>query len=425
MRLLAAHHSLGMEQEGVISPKRFALVIHLKSLLPRVPSKEMNSGFFDGRGIALEAASPSPGEKRMKLRQVSMLVLLCAAALGAQQPPAAPAASQPAPPSVAAPNAAPIMFAGATPVVTLDGICDPSAGPSSKTCTTVITHGQIASLIDALAPDSSPDERRRFAIRYAQLVSAAGEAQKKHLDKLPAVAAELRAQEELLRIQVLTKALYRQMEEDAAKVSPADIQKYYEDHSAEFAEGELKVLSVPAGYPGREDIESRASKGEDLAELQKEMLKEMKIDTPDQPVSRGMVRRSALSPEEAKVFDRKPGEAYKVQDPNGDYAILVLGSLRILPLPEVQAAIMETLRQEHLDQQFQAAREDVKGQFNLAYIGATTPPDLFPPSAPARPTGSAALGLAPRSTRRPGTRPMPPGARGRMPTAMPPMQPRP
>src|ERR1700682_5071497 len=132
-----------------------------------------------------------------------------------------------------------------TPVVTLEGVCDKPALPGSTSCKTVITRARIDSLIDVLAPEASPAARRRFAIGYARLLAASGGAQSEQLEKDPAVASELQAQLELVRMQVLANTLFHQMEERAADVPMSEIQKYYLAHKTDYEQGDVRRVAIP------------------------------------------------------------------------------------------------------------------------------------------------------------------------------------
>src|ERR1700693_2183621 len=100
-----------------------------------------------------------------------------------------------------------------TPVVTLEGVCDrPQKGAGANGCKTVVTRAEMNALINVLEPNASPVARRQFAINYARLIAASGAARRRHLEKDPAVAKQIKTQQELVRLQVLANTLYRQIE---------------------------------------------------------------------------------------------------------------------------------------------------------------------------------------------------------------------
>src|SRR6195256_284761 len=146
---------------------------------------------------------------RMRFVLISTFTLLCAAPLLAQgsltaaplNNPAATTSTQQRESQQALPEGKPSPTAAEvtpdTPVVTLEGICDEPRSPGTKGCKTVITREQMDSLIDMVLPGASPAARSTFAISYARLLAAADASLREHLEKEPAVAAELQAQAKL------------------------------------------------------------------------------------------------------------------------------------------------------------------------------------------------------------------------------------
>src|ERR1700675_2041477 len=139
----------------------------------------------------------------MRIFLISTVMLFCVAHAFAQGPQAEPRVNNP---GVALPGQPGIGQRGLpygipspaladvppdTPVVTLEGICDHSQVSRTKVCKTIITRAQIDSMVEMMTPGASPDARRTFAISYARLLAASSEAEREHLEKDPAVAAEL------------------------------------------------------------------------------------------------------------------------------------------------------------------------------------------------------------------------------------------
>jgi len=293
-----------------------------------------------------------------------------------------------------------------TPVVTLEGICDQARGSATKTCKTVITRAQIDSLIDMTTPGAPPDARRAFAISYARLLAASSEAERQHLEKDPAVAAELQEQLKILRMRLLTNAFYHQMEEDAANVPASEIQNYYTEHKANFEEGEVWRLSIPrsALTTGKlslaldaSDVKARmdeivklAASGEDFNQLEQEAYTLFGITTAPPSIKATKVRRMGLRPMEAKVFDLEVGQVTQMIDSPEGFVLLKLESKQYSPIEVVQSEIRPILQQQRKTQKLQTAAKNVTADFNLAYLGTPTAPELFPPQAPTQPSASRA-----------------------------------
>lgn len=283
------------------------------------------------------------------------------------------------------------------PVVTLEGVCDTQTHSASakkaSPCKTTITRAQIESLMSLLSPGNNESSRAQFTVSYARLLAASAAADKRHLDKDPAVAKELEMRLKFVRMQVLTEALYRKMETTADNVDVAEMRKYYADHLSLFDEGEVERISFPQSArtisgtpldPARvkaeaEDIRKRAIAGEDFDLLQQMAIKDLGINAPVLPVTKlDKARRSNLSFNQGKVFDLQLGEVSEVTEAFDGLVILKLVTKHSPSFESVQADIRQILRPERMRQQLQAASEKVKGDFNLAYLGTPTAPNLFP-----------------------------------------------
>jgi len=341
----------------------------------------------------------------MRLALVCSITLACVAPVIAQSPQAGPipmsrqemrrkgiqALGKPVSPT--------LEVAPETPVVTLEGVCDRPQVAGAKGCKTVITRAQLDSVIELLAPETPQSARRQFAINYARLLAASEVAQRKHLEKEPAVIKEMQAQLKLARMQVLASTLYRQIEEQAANVPASEIQKYYTDHQANFDEGDVLRLTIPKAAPTEsgqpldasalkataDALRARAAAGEDFDQLQQAAYKELGLKAPPSAAKLNKVRRTRLAPDEAKVFDLKAGEVSEVMESPGAFVILKLDSKQSIPIETAGSEIKSILRQGRLEQEIQSASKNVKAQFNLTYLEMPAAPELFVAPALARP----------------------------------------
>jgi hypothetical protein len=354
----------------------------------------------------------------MRLLLISTVMLFCVAHAFAQGPQADPQVNNP---GVVMPGQPGIGQRGLpygipspaladvppdTPVVTLEGICDHAQGSRTKACKTIITRAQIDSMVEMMMPGASPDARRTFAISYARLLAASSEAEREHLEKDPAVAAELQEQLKMLRMRLLTDAFYHHMEEDAANVPASEIQNYYTEHKADFEEGEVWRLSIPrsALTTGKlnlaldaSDVKARmdevvklAASGEDFNQLAQEAYTLFGITTAPTPIKPEMVRRTNLRPLEAKVFDLEVGQVTQMIDSPDGFVILKLQSKQYKPIENAEPEIKPILQQQRKAQKLQSAAKNVTADFNLAYLGMPSAPELFPPQAPTQVSPSRA-----------------------------------
>ena len=350
--------------------------------------------------------------------------------------------------SLAQPKAMPAVtdVESNAPVVTLQGVCDgapgtksPASGRSSvksavksaakasarpgtaakatlqggKDCKTVVTKAEMDAMMDLLLPGASPEQRRGFALNYIRMLAASGVAKEKLLDHDPAVARELEARTAFTRMQVLAGSLYRRIETLAQDVQDAEIQNYYNQEAGNLIEGEVQRLSLSKLGPRGTQVDlaalrtkaveyhARAAKGEDLEQMQKEIqAANPGISVP--PTKTATVRRNNLLPEEAVVFNLKPGEITPVVDARGAFEILRLVSVKPIPLETLRADIKTALANGHLQLLMKDATKDVTAKFNLMYLQLPKTPELFlPPSPkPLRAASNGMTGMAPGS--RPG-----------------------
>jgi hypothetical protein len=294
-----------------------------------------------------------------------------------------------------------------TPVVTLQGVCDQLHVVGKQPCKTVVTRAQIDTLSDDVAPGAPSAARRTFALGYARLLAASAAAERQHLDKDPAVAAELQDQMKLARIRVLANNFYRQLEERAANVPASEIQKYYADHKANFESGEVRRLLIPRAAVTKgsqplaldasdvknrvDELVKRAAAGEDFDQLQQEAYILFGIEATPPATKVIMVRRTNLRPEEAKIFDLKVGETSQMVNSPDGFVILKLESKQAVPIEIAEREIKPILQRERMAQELQNAAKDVTAEFNLDYLGVSTQPELFvPPAVTQAPVSKAA-----------------------------------
>ena len=293
-----------------------------------------------------------------------------------------------------------------TPVVTLQGVCDQSH-IGKQPCKTVVTRAQIDTLSDDVAPGAPSAARRTFALSYARLLAASAAAERQHIEKDPAVAAELQDQMKLTRIRVLANNFYRQLEERAANVPASEIQKYYADHKVNFESGEVRRLLIPRAAITKgskplaldasdvknrvDELVKRAAAGEDFDQLQQDAYILFGIEAKPPATKVIMVRRINLRPEEAKIFDLKVGETSQMINSPDGFVILKLESKQSVPIESAQGEIRPILQRERKAQELQNAAKDVTAEFNLDYLGVSTQPELFvPPAVTQGPASKAA-----------------------------------
>ena len=359
----------------------------------------------------------------MRVILIPSVMLLCAASLLAQSMPPGlqsntPPAAMPTrqmgtqqPPPVIRPSTTGVDVPPDTAVVTLAGVCDQPRVPATKACKTVITRQQIDSLMDVLTPGASPAARRAFAVNYARMLAASAAAERKNLEKDPAVSAELQAELKLARLRVLSNSFYHRLGETADDVPDSEIQKYYAEHKVNFEAGLVRRLTVPkvilakntvpldpsAVKANTEELYSRASKGEDFDQVQREAYLMFGIATLPPPTKAILLRRPSMRPTEAVVFDLNVGEVTPMLDSPDAYVILKLESKQPISIELAQPEIKPVLQRERKAKGLEDATKNVSADFNLAYLGVPSAPELFVPPTTGQPSDSRVVDSPMRS----------------------------
>ena len=362
-----------------------------------------------------------------------MCVLLGTLAWGQAAPSAPP---QPQPSQAPADTSAEVP-AGAA-VITVIGVCPPQPKPAAakgaavkptsaaksaeaKTptadCKTVITKAEFEKLASAVAPNVTPQVKKQLAGVLPRFIGMSSEAKKQGLDK----TEQFKETVDFAKMQILTTELQRKIQEEAAKISPEEIEAYYKEHSDSFEQFNVDRLFVPrtkqAEVEDKEDDEkdeklsddakkakeaadkakveegeqamtklaeslrARAAAGEDIAKLQKEAFEAagMKIESPT--VKLPNVRRTGLPPGHAAVFDLKPGDVSQVISDSGGHYIYKVNSVDHMTLEQATNEIHSKLQSDRTKEMMDKATNSFKVETNDKYfgpggVGAAPPPRM-------------------------------------------------
>ena len=316
-------------------------------------------------------------------------------------------------------------------VITIKGVCAPSSAAaktaatksateakrtSSADCKTVLTKAQFEKLANSLAPTGnlSPQLKKQLAAQLPTLVAMSTQAKKQHLDQTD----RYRETVKFLQMRVLAGELQQKLQKEAADVPDADVQKYYDEHKADFEQFNIDRLFVPRNKqpepelkneneknakPSEEelkakqaqekakadeseqamtkladDLRARAAAGEDFAKLQKEAFAAagMKIESPT--VNLANIRRTGLAPSQAAVFDLKPGEVSQVINDTGGHYVYRLNSKSEIPLDQAKSEIHGRLQSERMKDSMEKLNSSFKVETNEAYFGPAGPPAGMP-----------------------------------------------
>ena len=288
-----------------------------------------------------------------------------------------------------------------------------SATTSSADCKTVITKAQFEKMETGVAANVTPQLKKQLAGVLPKFIAMSNAAEKKGLDKTPRFMEMMK----FARLQILSTELQRNIQEEAAKVPPEEINKYYKEHAQNFQQFNVDRLFVPrskspASEAKEEDekdekaseeaqrakeaeekakaeeneqamtkladsLRARAAAGEDFIKLQKEAFEAagMKIESPT--VNLPTVRTSGLPAAHASAFELNAGEVSQVIHDSGGHYIYKMNSKQELPLDKVESEIHSTLQNQRTREMMDKVSGSFKVETNEAYFGpgaASAPP---------------------------------------------------
>lgn len=285
----------------------------------------------------------------------------------------------------------------AAPVITITGLCEnPHAAPSGGAhCETVVTRGEFEKLIETVQPEMPARVRRLFANNYARALIMSDKAVQMGLDKDPAFQEHMR----IARIQILSAALNKAIQERAALISEKDVEDSYHNNISNFEQVDMERIYVPKSQPQQssdamlstaersqrtrasletmktlaDKLRRRAVDGEDFTKLQADAYRAAGLKSTAPDVDMGKIMRSTLPSNQALVMELKPGEISSVIEDQSSYLIYRVKSKRTLRLDEVRDDIKSTLRTQRTEEQVKEIQGSVKPTLNEGYFAPPLP----------------------------------------------------
>lgn len=355
-----------------------------------------------------------------------LCVLLGTLAWGQAAPSAPPPPTQA--PNQAAPADTSVSVPADAPVLTITGVCaeTPAAGAD---CKTIITKAEFEKLANALAPNASPQQKKQLASVLPRLMAMAKQAKERGMDQTEQYTRTL----EYVKMQVLSNQLQRKLQDEAADISDADIEKYYKDNPDAFEQYNLDRIFVPRTKQqveaeaaedddkdakltaeqrkAKEDAEkakaqkneeamtkladslrARAAAGEDITKLQKEAFDAggMKIESPT--VNLPSVRRNGLPQPHTGVFELKPGEVSQVISDAGGHYIYKMNGKTTVPLDQAKNEIRGKIQNDRMREKLDKLNGSFSSVSNEAYFGPGGTGPMPPPRMPRPKPGMPAAG---------------------------------
>ena len=339
----------------------------------------------------------------------------------AQGAPPAQSPNQPAPPDTSA------SVPADAPVLTITGVCAEKPAASAD-CKTIITKAEFEKLANALAPNASLQQKKQLASVLPRLMAMANQAKERGMDQTEQYTQTL----EYVKMQVLSNQLQRKLQDEAADISDADIEKYYKDNPDAFEQFNLDRIFVPrtkqVEAEAREDddkdqkltaeqkkskedaekataqkneeamtkladsLRARAAAGEDIAKLQKEAFDAggMKIEAPT--VNLPSVRRNGLPQPHTGVFDLKQGEVSQVISDAGGHYIYKMNGKSTMALDQAKNEIRGKIQNDRMREKMDKLNGSFSSVSNEAYFGPGGTGPMPPPRMPRPRLGTPAAG---------------------------------
>jgi len=320
-------------------------------------------------------------------------------------------------------------------VLTITGVCDSKPQPANTSdCKTVITKGQFEKLVNALAPGANLQQKKQLAGVLPRVMAMSKQAKERGMDQTEQFTTTV----EFVKMQVLSQQLQRKLQEEAADIFDADIEKYYKDNPDAFEQYNVDRIFVPRTKQGNseaeddekddkvtaqqkktkenadqakkqeneqamtklaENLRTRAAAGEDISKLQKEAFEKagMKIESPT--VNLPSVRRNGLPQTHTVVFDLKPGEVSQVISDAGGHYIYKMNSKTMMTLDQAKGETRGRLQNDRMRENTEKLNASFSSVLNEAYFGpggaGPMPPQRMPlprPGAGPRPAPGGAPG---------------------------------
>ncbi len=248
-----------------------------------------------------------------------------------------------------------------------------------------LTAGDFEALLTDLGPQgqqvaSMPGGKRLLADEIVKFKLAAGEAKRQKLDENPKVKHQV----EMAQEQVLAGALAESVQKS---IDDATVQKYYEEHKADYGQVQARHILVATARPDMpvdpaakkqltdeqakakaDDLKKRLDKGDDFAKLAK-----AESDDPGSGANGGDLGSFGKG-QMVKAFDDvafalKDNEISPVVKTEFGYHIIQVIGHKAQAFDEVSSTIRQKLVTEKLDQVVNDLKKTNKAVLDEAYFG--------------------------------------------------------
>jgi len=264
------------------------------------------------------------------------------------------------------------------------------------------------------------------ADRYVQALVLAEKAHEAGADRTP----DFERQMYIMRLQLLARAGYQDLQKQTATVSDSEVEDYYKQHVADYKAISFEKLYVPkqkfaetsALKPNDPDAEkkrqaseaemkeeadklrAKAASGEDFKKLQQEAYDFAGLKQTAQSTRMENQRKNQVLAADSAIFDSKPGDVSQVFNDPAGFMVYKVIEIKDLPVANVHDEIARTLQAEKLKTAMDDLQNSIKTTLDESYFGTPTGPAGNAPTL-RKPGETSAPNAAPSA----GKTPPPPG----------------
>jgi hypothetical protein len=328
----------------------------------------------------------------------------------------APAASptptpQATPPSLLNRDEKPAELPPETPVISIKGLCPAENGvavtnkvPSTGDCGMTVTKQQFDNLVKAFNTNNQNvplAQRRTIGQSYVELLIFSEAAKAAGVENTPAYVEVMR----VLRMKTLGDLYRNQLAEQYRNPSQQEIEDYYKANQEKFEGAKLSRIFIPTSNPDpqataeqkqnyqkkvpqvADDIQARATKGEDMSKLQKDAYTTLAIAATPPTTDLGLTRHGTFPPKiDQEIFSHKAGETFRSDEGTG-HMIYKVESKETSPLESVKAEITQQLFRQKMEAKTKELNSAVHTEYDEKYFGPPVPPMQLKPPTPPNPQG--------------------------------------
>jgi hypothetical protein len=318
---------------------------------------------------------------------------------------------QATPPSLLKRDETPADLPPETPVISIKGLCPAETSPavtnkvpSNKDCSMTVTKQQFDNLVKAFNTNNqnvTPAQRRNLGQSYVELLIFSEAAKAAGVENTPAFVEVMR----VLRMKTLGDLYRNQLAEQYRNPSQQEIEDYYKANQDKFEGVKLSRIFIPTSNPDPQataeqkaeyqkkvgqvvdDIQARATKGEDMAKLQKEAYTMLAIAATPPTTDLSVARHGTFPPKiDQEIFSHKAGEVFRSDEGTG-HMIYKVESRQTTPLESAKAEIIQQLFRQKMDAKTKELNSPVHAEYDEKYFGPPVAPMQLKPPTPPNPQG--------------------------------------